>query len=161
MSDGFFPPNHETRLLTSLKHIDAVVSQSLSQLGSDQAESPFSEYVADGNALHQQAAAEYLDRLRALMCGFLNRHQIAIPKGSSSALWGASTACLYAAVSVEDLRGRSMRAYGALSPAASDELDRFVTDLTDLLRKMHKYFAEASARTPTNPTPAPPGRETT
>jgi hypothetical protein len=157
MSDGFFPPNHETRLLTSLKHVDDVVSQALLRIGSGQAESPFSEYVADGNALHQQAAAEFLDRLRALMGGFLNSHQIAIPKGSSSALWGASTACLYAAVSVEDLRGRSMRAYGALSPAASDELDRLANDLTELLRKMHKYFAEASSGSSTNPTPASPG----
>ena len=63
------------------------------------------------------------------------------PESVHERLWAASTSCLYAGVSVEELRGRYMRAYGGVSPAAADELERLVAELTDVLQKMNGYFA--------------------
>jgi len=82
------------------------------------------------------------------MRGFLDSHQIAIPKASMSALWAASTACVHAGVSVEELSGRYLKAYGALSPAAAVELERLVAELTGLLRTMNVSLAEAAANPP-------------
>jgi hypothetical protein len=150
MSDRLFSPNHETHLLTTFKYVDEVVTQAVSRLEAAARPSPFSEYVADADSLQRKTAADDLDRLRAVMRGFLDSHKIAIPKASMSALWAASTACVHAGVSVEELSARYLKAYGALSPAAAVELERLVAELTDVLRKMNVSLAEAAAN-PTKP----------
>jgi len=141
MNERLFPPNHQTRLLTTFKHVDEVLVQALSRLESA-SESPFSEYVADAGPAECGVLAEYLDQLRAVMRGFLDRHQIPVPQASTSALRAAATACHHASVSVEELQARYLRAYGPLSPAAAEELDRIVADLTDVLKKMNGYLAQ-------------------
>lgn len=158
MSDQLFPPNHQTRLLTTFKYVDEVLTQAVSRLESESA-SPFSEYTADAGPAERQAAYEHLQRVRAVMRGFLDRHQIAIPSPSLSALWAVSTACRYAAISVEELRGRYMKAYGGVSPAAGDELERLVAELTDALRQMNSSLADVKGRSATDPPPDPRDKE--
>jgi hypothetical protein len=159
MSDRVFPPNHESRLVTTFKYVDDVLTQAVERLESSSS-SPFSEYVADVGPAERKIVAEYLDRVRASMRGFLDRHQIAIPPASTSALWATSTACVYAGVSIEELRGRYMRAYGAVSPEADAELERMVAELTDALNKMNAYLAEIKGEAPTpNPRSIPRDKE--
>jgi hypothetical protein len=140
MSDQLFPPNHETRLLSTFKYVDDVLTQAVERLES--ASSPFSEYVADAGPADRRAVAEHLERVRIGMRRFLESHGIEIPAPSTSALWAASTACVYAGVSVEELRGRYMKAYGAISPAADAELDRIVTQLTEVINQMNAALVE-------------------
>ena len=83
MNERLFPPNHQTRLLTTFKHVDEVLVQALSRLESA-SESPFSEYVADAGHAECKVLAEYLDQLRAVMRGFLDRHQISVPQASTA-----------------------------------------------------------------------------
>jgi hypothetical protein len=146
MNEQLFPPNHQTRILTTFKHVDEVIVQSLSRLESA-SDSPFSEYVADAGLAERKVLAEYLDQLRAVMRGFLDRHQIPIPQASTSALRAAATACQHASVSVEELQARYLRAYGPLSPAAAEELDRIVIDLTAVLKKMNGFLAHVKNST--------------
>lgn len=160
MSDRVFPPNHETRLLTTFKYVDDVLTQAVERLES--ATSPFSEYVADAGSADRQDVTEHLERVRAVMRGFLGSHGIEIPAPSTSALWAASTACVYAGVSVEELRGRYMRAYGAISPAADAELDRIVSELTEVINQMNAALVEmknAAAIKPERPSPSATGRD--
>jgi hypothetical protein len=140
MSDRLFPPNHETRLLTTFKYVDDVLTQAVERMES--ALSPFSEYVADAGPAERKTIAEHLERVRAVMRRYLDSHGIPIPAPSTSALWAASTACVYAGVSVEELRGRYMRAYGAISPAADAELDRIVAELTEVINQMNAALVE-------------------
>jgi hypothetical protein len=161
MSDRVFPPNHETRLLTTFKYVDDVLTQAVERLES--ASSPFSEYVADAGPADRQAAAEHLERVRSVMRRFLESHAIEIPAPSTSALWAASTACVYAGVSVEELRGRYMRAYGAIPPAADAELDRIVSELTEVINQMNAALVEmknTAAIKPERPSPPASGRDT-
>jgi hypothetical protein len=144
MSDRLFPPNHEIRLLTTFKHVDDVLAQAISRLESASA-SPFSEFVPDAGPAERQVMADHLDRLRAVMRGFLERHGIPIPKASRSALRAAATACQHASVSVEELQGRYMQAYGPLSPAAADSLERLVAELTEVLGRMNRSLAEVKS----------------
>ena len=60
MNQPLFPPNHQTRLLTTFKHVDEVLVQALSRLESA-SESPFAEYVADAGPAERKVLAEYLD----------------------------------------------------------------------------------------------------
>jgi hypothetical protein len=140
MSDQLFPPNHETRLLSTFKYVDDVLTQAVERLES--ASSPFSEYMADAEPADRRAVTEHLERVRTAMRRFLESHGIEIPAPSTSALWAASTACVYAGVSVEELRGRYMKAYGAISPAADAELDRIVTQLTEVINQMNAALVE-------------------
>jgi hypothetical protein len=156
MSDRIFPPNHETRLLTTFKYVDDVLTQAVERLESASS-SPFTEYVADAGPAERKAVDEYLDRVRAVMRGFLDKHRIEIPPASTSALWAASTACVYAGVSVEELRGRYMRAYGAVSPVAAEELERIVAELTDVLNQLNAYLEAVKGGSATARPPAIPG----
>jgi hypothetical protein len=140
MSDQLFPPNHETRLLSTFKYVDDVLTQAVERLES--ASSPFSEYVADAGPAERRAVTEHLERVRTAMRRVLESHGIEIPAPSTSALWAASTACVYAGVSVEELRGRYMKAYGAISPEADAELDRIVTQLTEVINQMNAALVE-------------------
>jgi hypothetical protein len=150
-----FPPNHESRLLTTFKYIDDVLTQAVGRLESASA-SPFSEYVADAGPSERKVVSEYVDRVRAAMREFLEKHQIAIPQPSMSALWAASTACVYSGVSIEELRGRYMKAYGAVSPAAEAELERMVAEVTGVLNKMNAYLQELKSGSSTASPPAIP-----
>lgn len=155
MSDQIFRPNHERRLLTTFKYVDDVLTQAAERLAAALS-SPFTEFVADAGPAEREAVGEHLARVRSVMRGFLDKHQIEIPQASMSALWAASTACVYASVSIEELRGRYMRAYGALSPAAAEELERIVAELTDVLNELNAYLAHVKgggpkARPPANP----------
>ncbi len=159
MNERLFPPNHQTRLLTTFKHVDEVLVQALSRLESA-SDSPFSEYVADAGPAECKVLADYLDQLRAVMRGFLDRHQIPVPQASTSALRAAATACHHAGVSVEELQARYLRAYGPLSQEAADELDRIVADLGDVLKKMNGYLAQIKNSTAErNRPPTLPGKE--
>jgi len=155
MSDRIFPPNHESRLLTTFKYVDDVLTQAVERLESASS-SPFTEYVADAGPAERKAVGEYLDRVRDVMRGFLDKHQIEIPQASTSALWAASTASVYAGVSVEELRGRYMKAYGAVSPQAAEELERIVAELTGVLNQLNAYLAEVKGAAPTATPPAIP-----
>jgi hypothetical protein len=156
MSDRLFPPNHETRLLTTFKYVDDVLTQAVERLES--ASSPFSEYVADAGPAERTAIAQHLERVRSVMRRFLESHGIEIPAPSTSALWAASTACVYAGVSVEELRGRYMRAYGAIPPGADAELERIVTKLTEVINQMNAALVEIknSVEIKNGATPSPP-----
>jgi hypothetical protein len=156
MSEHICPPNHATRLLTTFKHIDEILEQALSRFNSSSG-SPFSEFVADATPAQRHALAEHIERLRVAMRGFLEQHQIAIPRPSKSALKAASTACQHAGVAIEELQPRYMRAYGALSPAADAELGRLVAELSDALRKMNASLAEVTPPAE-RPTPDRPDR---
>ena len=161
MSDRVFPPNHETRLLTTFKYVDDVLTQAVERLES--ASSPFSEYVPDAGPADRRAVTEHLERVRGVMRRFLESHGIEISAPSTSALWAASTACVYAGVSVEELRGRYMRAYGAISPAADAELDRIVTELTEVINQMNATLVDiknAAAIKTELPSPPATGRDT-
>ena len=147
MNEQLFPPNHQIRLLTTFKEVDEVIVEALSRLESA-SDSPFTEYVADAGPDEQKVLTEYLDQLRAVMHGFLDRHQIPVPRASTSALRAAATAVHHAGVSVEELQARYLRAYGPLSPAAAEELDRIVTELTDVLKKMSGYLAQVKNSPP-------------
>ncbi len=140
MSDRVFPPNHETRLLTTFKYVDDVLTQAVERLES--ASSPFSEYVADAGPAERQAVSQHLERVRTVMRRFLDGHGIKIPAPATSAVAAASKVCVYAAISVEELRGRYMRAYGAISPAAEAELDRLATELTEVVNQMNAALLE-------------------
>ncbi len=155
MSDRIFPPNHESRLLTTFKYVDDVLTQAVERLESASA-SPFTEYVADAGPAERKAVGEYLDRVRDVMREFLEKHQIAIPQPSMSALWAASTACVYSGVSLEELRGRYMKAYGAVTPAAEAELERMVAEVTGVLNKMNAYLQELKSGSSTASPPAIP-----
>lgn len=155
MSDQLFRPNHETRLLTTFKYVDDVLTQAVDRLES--ASSPFSEYMADAGPAERKAITEHLERVRTMMRRVLESHGIEIPGASTSALWAASTACVYAGVSMEELRGRYMRAYGAVSPAADAELDRIVTELTGVINQMNAAVVQfQKAAEITNAPPCPP-----
>jgi hypothetical protein len=155
MSDRIFPPNHESRLLTTFKYVDDVLTQAVERLEAASS-SPFSEYVADAGPSERKAVTEYVDRVRAVMREFLEKHQIVIPQPSMSALWAVSTACVYSGVSIEELRGRYMKAYGAISPAAEAELERMVADVTGELNKMNAYLQELTGGGSTASPPAIP-----
>jgi hypothetical protein len=156
MSDRLFPPNHESRLLTTFKYVDDVLTQAVERLAS--AASPFSEYVADAGPADRQAIAEHLERVRTVMRRFLDSHGIPIPTPSKSAVDAASKVCVYAAISVEELRGRYMRAYGAIPPAAEAELERMASELTHVINQMNASLTgiKNAAEIKNSATPSPP-----
>lgn len=161
MSDRLFPPNHQARLFSTFKYVDDVLTQAVERLES--ASSPFSEYIADAGPADRQAITGHLERVRAAMRRILESHGIEIPAPSTSALWAASTACVYAGVSVEELRGRYMRAYGAISPAADAELDRIAGELTEVINQMNAALVEIKSSAALNweqPNPPATGRDT-
>jgi GTP-binding protein EngB required for normal cell division len=143
MSDRLFRTNHERRLLTTFRYVDELVSEAVARLEAASTASSLSEYVPDAKPVQQKVAMDHLDRLRGLMHRFLDRHNIPVPERQVSALWAARSACLYASVSIEELRARSMRGFGDLRPEAEHELESLVAGLSDVLRRLGDYLAQA------------------
>jgi hypothetical protein len=146
MSDRQFQPNHERRLLTTFRHVDELVSQSVSRLDTAATASPLSEFLPDGTPDQQKLAAGCLDELRDVMRRFLDSHQIPVPERRVSALWAAHSACLHAQLSVEELRAGSMRGCGKLSPEAERELETLVVGLSRVLQQLNESLAPAAKR---------------
>jgi hypothetical protein len=141
MNDRLLQPNHERRLLTTFRHVDELISQAVTRLEPNSAASALSEFVLDASPEQHKGALQGLERLRALMGRFLERHQISVPKRNVSALWAAHTACLHAKLSVEELRASSMRGCGQLTPEAERELEALATHLADILQDIDVSLA--------------------
>jgi GTP-binding protein EngB required for normal cell division len=142
MSSHTFNANHERRLVTTFRYVDDLLSQAVARLDAASTPSGLSEYVPDAQPVQHKVATDYLDRLRGLMRAFLDSHGIPLPGRRTSALWAASTACLFASVSFEELRGNYMRGYGTLSADAEHELEALVSGFSDVLRRLSGYLSQ-------------------
>lgn len=142
MSDHLFNGNHESRLRTTFKYIDELLTQAAGRLDSSTAQSPFSDYHADATPVQHRVTLDHLVRLRSIMLRFLQAHDLPPPEPRTSAVWAARTALMSVETAVEELRPRHLRGYGDLSDEAARELDGLTTQLRDQLRRLEEFLAQ-------------------
>jgi GTP-binding protein EngB required for normal cell division len=138
--------NHKNRLLLTFEHVDKQLGDALHALGSADLPSPFQRCVPDSLPIQRKVMADYIARLRRMMVGVLDRHDIVRRKPTVSSVWAFRTALMFAKADIEELAPKYMRGYGGLSPAATHDLEVLVAELGSALDQMERYLAGGAGK---------------
>src|SRR5579871_2934817 len=129
MNANLFNSNHQSRLITTFKYVDSLVSEAVARLDPPVARSPFANYAADATPVQHRVMSDFLVRLRDAMRRFSGDHGVGLPEPRVGAVWSVRVALAYAETAIEELRYRHMRGYGDMSGKAAEELDLLTTQL--------------------------------
>jgi len=151
---GRLNPAQAGRVLATFRTIDAL----LEAMGSAEAgaASPFDRTVPDLEPDDIRLLESFVASLRHRMLASLDRLGIPRPEPSISARWSIETSLGFAEISINELDGRSLRAYGPVDPAAAREVDAVATELRAMIGRGLELVRRAR-RDP--PRPEPPSRD--
>lgn len=138
--------NHRRHLRIMFQLVDEDLTEIVRLLDSTQAQSPFSEFIADATPVQHRVIADYAARTRSRMRTLLEQHGVSLPQPHISSIWAARARLLAAGITVEELRPDHMRGYGELSETARKDLSALVAELMDINAKMEAYLAQVAGR---------------
>jgi hypothetical protein len=130
--------NHKLRLRSTFKLFDEMLSAVARTLSASEPQSPFSDIIPDATPVQQRLVAEYAAQIRVSMLRILDEIGTPLPQPHISAVWSARTTLTSAAIDLEELKPKYMRGYGSLSEAEEKNLERFISELTDLFERLGK-----------------------
>ncbi len=131
------------RILATFLHVDDLL-KSVEALAHPDT-SPFSREWPDLSPDEARLLLSFVSGARTRMLAALDRLGIPRPERHLSARRSASTALLFAQVSLSELNTRSLRGYGALDPAAGAEVTAVAADLESLMRRGMDLLYEQEA----------------
>jgi hypothetical protein len=135
--------NQVRRILSTLGHVDDLL-KSVEALAHPDT-SPFSRERPDLSPDEARLLLSLVSGARVRMLAALDRLGIPRPEQNLSARRSASTALLFAQVSLSELNTRSLRGYGSLEQAAGAEVTAAAADLETLMRRGMEVLQEQEA----------------
>jgi hypothetical protein len=141
-AESVFKPSQAQYLLARFKEADNLIATIEQMLACSASKSLFPQYRMDFAPSHQGIAGDHLAQLRARMIRALQKFDIesGIRKRSARQSIGFTLASMRNAF--EQLRPEYMRAYGEVSPAAADELNRLADELQRIIAKLDLSLAK-------------------
>jgi GTP-binding protein EngB required for normal cell division len=124
--------NHVRRILATFSYVDDLLKR-IETLAHPEP-SPFTQERRDLTEEEGRLLVSFVATARLRMIAALDRLGIPRPKQSLSARRSVSTALLFSDISLSELDARSLRGYGALDPAAGEEVTAVAADLRSLVR---------------------------
>ena len=134
-------PFQQNRLLASFRHVDRLLSEIESIMGSEP-QPLFPRYVADVSLDQRQVIGKLLGDIRRSMASALGRQDMPVPEPPISALHAIRTNLDYADIAAEEMGPRYMKGYGDVSEAARPYLEQIVGELQALIRTLVRYLGE-------------------
>lgn len=130
--------NHLRRLLSEFRHMDEMCVEMLTLCGAETSDSPFEEIVPNLPAGSQAELRQNVEHVRRLMLQLLADRGIPVERQSIRAAHAVRIRLHLIEIALEDLRPERMRGYGALTPAARQELLDIIDALSNALRPLQK-----------------------
>jgi GTP-binding protein EngB required for normal cell division len=134
-----FNESHQRHFITSFRHIEELLGDAAAKLEPVEPGRLFNEYVQDASPSQRKILADYLAQFRFAARRFMDAQGLRNQSKAVSALYAFQTAVMFAQISVEELRPKYLRGYGALGPEEGGAAERLVAELTTLLRRMADY----------------------
>ena len=144
--DPFHPPssllgsNHLRRLLIEFRHVDELCAEMLALCEAEPLGTPFEEIVQDLPEQSRTELRQHVKRLRQLILQILADREIPVEKQPIRAAHAVRVRLHLIEMALEDLKPERMRGYGALSPAARQELLDIIETLSTALRPLLKAY---------------------
>lgn len=130
-----------SRVLTSFKYVDQLLSEAESILFASNSKSPFPKYRNDLAPAQVKVIQDYIARIRAQMVQALRSFGITPPGPQFGATHSIRVGLEFADVTFEDCRPDALRGYGEVPPAIIPELNGVVNEMSSLVRRLSAYLA--------------------
>jgi hypothetical protein len=137
--------NHLTRLLSEFRHVDELCAEMLTLCEADPSGSPFEEIVQDLPEGSRTELRQNVEKLRKLMLQILTDREIPVERQQIRSAHAVRVRLHLIEIALEDLRPERMRGYGALTPAARQELLDIIETLSTALSPLLKAYENRQA----------------
>ncbi len=127
--------DQERNFLTTLEHVDKLLSDCESVFNNASSPSFLPEYVCDISPEQHERMLEYIAHFRVEVSGLLKRHGLMPPQGHKSSLGAIRTYLLFADMAVEEIDSKNMD-HGKLSNETALELDTIVSQMRRFIQDM-------------------------
>jgi GTP-binding protein EngB required for normal cell division len=125
--------NQVRRIVSTFVHVDDLLRSVIEATHLDG--SPFARHRPDVTTDEARLLRSFVSSARARMLAALDHLGIPRPEQNLSARRSASTALLFAEISLSELDRGSMRGYGTLDEAAGAEVTALAADLQEIMRR--------------------------
>lgn len=136
--------NHERSLLASVQYAARLIRDCDDILAGASGSDPLSKYTKALSTPQEKIARDYLVRLREQLLRALRAVQIQPPPATIGAVHALHTALIFLDDTFEEMRGRHLAGYGAVSPEADRVLDGVVSELQELTRDFETFLMGVS-----------------
>ncbi len=130
---GSLNENHVRRILSTFSYVDGLLKSVEALTHPDP--SPFARERPNLSQDEARLLLSFVSLARNRMVAALDRLGIPRPEQNLSARRSVSTGLLFAEIALSELDTRSLRGYGAVNPAAGEEITALAADLQALMRR--------------------------
>jgi GTP-binding protein EngB required for normal cell division len=139
-----FNENHLRSLRVKFQYIDQTLAEVERIMASADSPSLFEQYTPDTTPIQRKVAHGYVARIRDAIRRVINELEVPTPRPHCGALWAARTQLMGVSLTLDELRPRYMRGYGALSEQAGQTLEAVYAELRALTAKLENYLTEGA-----------------
>jgi len=132
--------DQERNFLTTLAHIDKLLSDSEHVLDEARSPSLLPEYICDISSEQRQRFLGLISQFRTEVKGLVRRHGLTPARPRKSAVNTILTNLLFADMALEEIDSKNID-HGKLSNAAAEELDGIVSQMRRLIQGMRGDMA--------------------
>jgi hypothetical protein len=133
--------SQQRHLLITFHHVDSLLSEAERILAPSHSPSLSQEYTQDSTAVQRRVTHDYALRVRKTMRRILEELNIPPKPPVSGALWAARNHLAFASLAIVEIGPKHMKAYGELSEADKQTLNRITAELNKLLDGLDQRLA--------------------
>ncbi len=131
--------DQKRNFLTTLEHVDKLLSDSEHVLNNARSPSFLPEYVRDISPEQHKRMLEYIAHFRVEVSGLLKQHGLMPSEAHKSAVGTVLTYLLFADMALEEIDSKNMD-HGRLSKDTARELDMVVSLMRRFIQDMRAYL---------------------
>lgn len=131
--------DQKRNFLTSLEHVDKLLSDSEHVLDNARSPSFLPEYVCDITPEQHERLLDCIARFREMAGGLLRQNGLMREQAQKSARGAILTYLLFAYMTLEELDTKGMKNFGRLSDETARELDMTVSKMRRFIQDMRAY----------------------
>ena len=130
------------RLLTTCKHIDALLGNIEETLNPAASKRIFTNYISDITPRQRRTIEEHIARVRAQLLQVLAGQSLAPQEPRISAAHSIHVGLTFIEIAIAELAPRYMRGYGPVSEQAATDLYGAIAELQSTVRELHGYMLQ-------------------
>ncbi len=133
--------DQKRNFLTTLEHVDKLLSDTEHVLDSARSPSFLPEYVCDVSPEQRERILEYIAHFRVEVRRLLTQHDLMPSQAHKSSLGAILINLLFAEMAMEEIDSKNMD-HGKLSEETARELDEIVSQMRRVIEEMRAYMDE-------------------
>lgn len=145
-------PNHARRVSVTCRYIDNLLAEMENALNISASTLAFPHYTPDLTSTQRRAIEDHIRQIRTQLVQILDGQGIERPPADIPVSRSLQSHLTFIDIAVEELRPQYMRGYGAVSPAAAQELNCAAATLQGLVKQLQHYLNECATNPERNKT---------